>query len=321
MAGVSHGRAVDRSLVTRRDAGWRRCTVTAVVTAVAPGHGWALSAHRMLPAVRATVVVPTYQEADNVGTLLRRIRAAAPRVGVAVVDDGSPDGTADLAEAEGGDVDVLRRPSKQGLASAYRAGFARAIAAGADIVITMDADLSHDPAVIPQLIEASERGADLVIGSRYVPGGQVLDWPVARRALSRWGNHYATSVLGLPVSDATSGYRAYRSDVVTRASMARIRASGYGFLIEMAYRLVQAGGKLVEVPITFVDRQLGTSKISSYTVLEAAALVTLWGLRDQIRDRQARLSADVDRSRPRLSAKLWMRPAHTTIGKVRRQSR
>ena len=258
--------------------------------------------------MRATVVVPTYQEADNVGTLLRRIRAAAPRVGVVVVDDGSPDGTADLAEAEGGDVDVLRRPSKQGLASAYRAGFARAIAAGADIVITMDADLSHDPAVIPQLIEASERGADLVIGSRYVPGGQVLDWPVARRALSRWGNHYATSVLGLPVSDATSGYRAYRADVVADANLARMRASGYGFLIEMAYRLVQGGGKLVEVPITFVDRQLGMSKISSHSVLEAAALVTLWGWRDQVRDRQRRRLAGAEPTRPIFVPRLRVRP-------------
>ncbi len=251
----------------------------------------------------ATVVVPTYQEADNIVSLLRCIHVSAPEVHVVVVDDGSPDGTADLADAEGaelGNVEVLRRPRKQGLGSAYRAGFARAIAGGADIVITIDADFSHDPAVIPRLIEACERGADLVIGSRYVPGGRISDWPASRRALSRWGNRYATSMLGLPISDATSGYRAYRAEVVSEANLDRIRAGGYGFLIELAYRLADAGGKLVEVPITFVDRKLGTSKISSHTVLEAAALVALWGARDQVRDWQLRRSAGAIRSRPTL---------------------
>lgn len=257
----------------------------------------------MLPAVRATVVVPTYQEADNIATLLRRIRTAAPAVSVLVVDDGSPDGTADVVEAIGAtvdDVEVLRRTSKQGLASAYQAGFAHAIAGGADVVITMDADLSHDPIVIPMLLEASESGADLVIGSRYVPGGRILDWTAPRRALSSWGNRYATSALRLPVRDATSGYRAYRADVIDVEDMRLIRASGYGFLIEMAYRLVRRGGKLVEVPITFVDRQHGTSKISSHSVLEAAVLVTLWGGRDWMSDRRARRLVETDSRRPQL---------------------
>ncbi|MDQ3640078.1 MAG: polyprenol monophosphomannose synthase [Actinomycetota bacterium] len=240
--------------------------------------------------MRATVIVPTYQEADNIAVLLRRIRVAAPSVHVVVVDDGSPDGTADVAEAVGaevGHVEVLRRPAKDGLASAYQAGFAHAILGGAEIVITMDADHSHDPAVIPQLVEASERGADLVIGSRYIPGGRILDWTASRRVLSLWGNRYATAALRLPVSDATSGYRAYRADVVNVEDLSRIRASGYGFIIEMAYRLVRAGGKLVEVPITFVDRQHGSSKISSHSVVEAMVLVTLWGVRDRMSDRRA----------------------------------
>jgi dolichol-phosphate mannosyltransferase len=186
-----------------------------------------------------------------------------------------------------GHVEVLRRPSKQGLASAYQAGFGHAIDGGAEIVITMDADHSHDPVVIPLLVEAAERGADLVIGSRYIPGGQIVDWTKARRALSLWGNRYATSALRLPIHDATSGYRAYRADVVSVEDLSRIRASGYGFLIELAYRLAKSGRKLVEVPITFADRKHGTSKISSHTVLEAAVLVTLWGGRDLIAERHA----------------------------------
>jgi dolichol-phosphate mannosyltransferase len=254
----------------------------------------------MLPAVRATVVIPTYQEAANIATLLRRIRVAAPAVHVLVVDDGSPDGTADLAEAvkaEVGQIQVLRRTSKQGLASAYQAGFARAIDEGAEIVITMDADHSHDPIVIPLLVEAAEQGADLVIGSRYIPGGQIVDWTRSRRVLSHWGNRYATAALRLPIQDATSGFRAYRADVVSAEDLSRVRASGYGFLIEMAYRLVREGRKLVEVPITFADRKHGTSKISSHTVLEAAVLVSLWGVRDLISERHARRLVDPEPAR------------------------
>jgi dolichol-phosphate mannosyltransferase len=258
----------------------------------------------MLPAVRATVVIPTYQEAANIATLLRRIRVAAPAVHVLVVDDGSPDGTADLAEAvkaEVGQIQVLRRTSKQGLASAYQAGFARAIDHGAEIVITMDADHSHDPIVIPLLVEAAEQGADLVIGSRYIPGGQIVDWTRSRRVLSHWGNRYATAALRLPIQDATSGYRAYRADVVSADDLSQVRASGYGFLIEMAYRLVREGRKLVEVPITFADRKHGTSKISSHTVLEAAVLVSLWGVRDLISERHARRLVDPEPARPGLA--------------------
>lgn len=258
----------------------------------------------MLPPVRATVVIPTYQEAANIATLLRRIRVAEPAVHVLVVDDGSPDGTADLAEAvnaEVGHVEVLRRTSKQGLASAYQAGFARAIDDGAEIVITMDADHSHDPIVIPLLVEAAEQGADLVIGSRYIAGGQIVDWSRSRRVLSLWGNRYATAALRLPIEDATSGYRAYRSDVVNVGDLNRVRASGYGFLIELAYRLARGGRKLVEVPITFADRKHGTSKISSHTVFEAAVLVSLWGVRDLISERHARRLVDPQPARSGLA--------------------
>ena len=259
----------------------------------------------MLPAVRATVVIPTYQEAANIAALLRRIRVAAPAVHVLVVDDGSPDGTADLAEAtraEVGHVEVLRRSSKQGLASAYQAGFARAIDDGAEIVITMDADHSHDPIVIPLLVEAAEQGGDLVIGSRYIPGGQIVDWTRSRRALSLWGNRYATTALRLPIQDATSGFRAYRADVVSVDDLSQIRASGYGFLIELAYRLARGGQKLVEVPITFADRKHGTSKISSHTVLEAFVLVSLWGVRDRIDERHARRLVDPQPARSGLAS-------------------
>jgi len=259
----------------------------------------------MLPPVRATVVVPAYQEAANIATLLRGIRVAAPAVQVLVVDDGSPDGTADLAEAvkaEVGGIQVLRRASKQGLASAYQAGFARAIDDGAEIVITMDADHSHDPIVIPLLVEAAERGADLVIGSRYIPGGQIVAWTRSRRALSLWGNRYATGALRLPIHDATSGYRAYRADVVSVEDLSRIRASGYGFLIEVAYRLARDGRKLVEVPITFADRKHGTSKISSHTVLEAAVFVSLRGVRDLLAERHARWLVERRAARPHLAS-------------------
>lgn len=259
----------------------------------------------MLPPVRATVVIPAYQEAANIATLLRLIRVAAPAVHVLVVDDGSPDGTADLAEAvkaEVGQIQVLRRASKQGLASAYQAGFARATDDGAEIVITMDGDHSHDPIVIPLLVEAAEQGADLVIGSRYIPGGRIVAWTRTRRALSLWGNRYATGALRLPIQDATSGYRAYRADVVSADDLSQIRARGYGFLIELAYRLARDGRKLVEVPITFADRKHGTSKISSHTVLEAAVLVSLWAVRDLLAERLARRLVERRATRPPLAS-------------------
>jgi dolichol-phosphate mannosyltransferase len=235
--------------------------------------------------VRTLVVLPTFDEADNIAEVLRRIRAATPEVDVLVVDDGSPDGTADLAEAAGrevGRVEVLRRPAKSGLGTAYRAGFRRAMATGYDVVVEMDADMSHDPSALPQLLRALDAGADLAVGSRYVPGGSIPDWKLHRRLLSRWGNRYASVVLDLDVRDTTSGYRAYRVEVLRRVDLDAVRADGYGFQIEMAYEVARAGGRVVEVPISFTDRVRGTSKMSGRIVVEALVLVTWWAVRDRV---------------------------------------
>ena len=234
----------------------------------------------------ALVVLPTYQEAENIRDVLTLIRAAVPEASVLVVDDGSPDGTADLAAAvadELGQIDVLRRSEKSGLGPAYRAGFAWGIERGHDILIEMDADGQHDPAVLPQLIAAvDETGADLAIGSRYVPGGAVPGWPANRRMLSKWGNRYISVMLNLPVRDATAGFRAYRTTIIEKVGLDRVRADGYGFQIEMVYEVAKAGGRITEIPITFRDRVLGVSKMSPNIVLEALWLVTRWGVRDRV---------------------------------------
>ena len=235
--------------------------------------------------VRALVVLPTYDEADNIVDVLHQVRAAAPVVDVLVVDDSSPDGTADIARATGaelGQVDVLVRPEKAGLGPAYRAGFRVGIERGYDVLVEMDSDLSHDPGALPELLAAVEAGADLAIGSRYVPGGSIPHWPWHRRALSRYGNRYAAAVLGLMVRDSTAGYRAYRSEMIAKIDLDSVSADGYGFQIELAYRVSRLGGRIVEVPISFVDRVRGTSKMSSRIVVEALALVTWWGVRDRL---------------------------------------
>jgi glycosyltransferase involved in cell wall biosynthesis len=230
--------------------------------------------------VRTTVVVPTYNEIDNIDRLLREVRAVVPDAQVLVVDDGSPDGTADRVEALGvelGGIELLRRTEKNGLGNAYRAGLRHAIDAGAEICVQMDADLSHDPLVLPALIGNVEHGADLAIGSRYVPGGRTVNWPRRRRWLSRWGNRYAAGVLGLAINDATAGFRAYRSAMLEHMRFETVRAEGYGFQIEMTYRLVSAGGKVVEFPISFQDRTEGVSKMSGSIIQEAFVLVAkLW---------------------------------------------
>jgi len=230
--------------------------------------------------VRATVVVPTYNEIDNIERVCRGILAAAPTVQILVVDDGSPDGTADKADELGrelGHITVLRRAEKNGLGNAYRAGLRQAILDGAEICVQMDADMSHDPAVLPALLANVEHGADLAIGSRYVPGGRTVNWPRRRRRLSRWGNRYAAGVLGLAINDATAGYRAYSSAALERMQFESVRAEGYGFQVEMTYRLLRANGKIVEFPITFHDRTEGVSKMSGNIIKEAMFLVLkLW---------------------------------------------
>jgi len=235
--------------------------------------------------VRSLIVLPTYNEAANIAEVLRRVKAAVPASHVLVVDDSSPDGTAGIARAmadELGGIDVLSRPAKSGLGSAYRAGFRVGCDRGYEALVEMDSDLSHDPAALPSLLRAVEQGADLAVGSRYVPGGSIPQWSWHRRALSRWGNRYAAFMLHLDVTDATSGFRAYRSAMVERIDIDAVRADGYGFQIEMAHRVARAGGRIVEVPIEFVDRREGTSKMSSWIVIEALGLVTWWGLKERL---------------------------------------
>jgi dolichol-phosphate mannosyltransferase len=241
--------------------------------------------------LRPLVVIPTYQEAENIATVLQRVRTALPSASVLVVDDGSPDGTAELARAvagEVGQVEVLRRPGKAGLGSAYRAGFARGIEQGFDVLIEMDADLSHDPADLPRLVAGIQSGASLAIGSRYVPGGATPNWPKPRLWLSRWGNRYVGFVLGLGVRDATAGFRAYRATVLEAIDYGSTSADGYAFQVEMAYRVRTVDGSITELPITFSDRERGTSKMSGRIVVEAMLLVTWWGIRDRVLRRRPR---------------------------------
>jgi dolichol-phosphate mannosyltransferase len=230
--------------------------------------------------MRVTVVVPTYNEADNIETLVRAVRQVSPDALILVIDDGSPDGTADRVEqlsASLGNVQVVRRNRKEGLGAAYRFGLRLAIEQGADVCVQMDADLSHDPASLAALVAVVHHGADVAIGSRYVPGGITLNWPRRRRWVSRWGNRYAAGVLGLALNDVTSGYRAYRAEALERMNFDSVVAEGYGFQIEMTYRIVRLGGKVVEFPITFRDRMEGESKFTGSIIREALGLVVrLW---------------------------------------------
>jgi dolichol-phosphate mannosyltransferase len=242
--------------------------------------------------VRTLVVIPTYEEALNITEVLTRVRAAVPQVDILVVDDNSPDGTAALARAtadELGQIDVLVRPKKDGLGNAYRNGFQVGIDRGYEVLVQMDADLSHDPAALPSLFAALDEGAEAVIGSRYIPGGSVPHWPWHRRALSKWGNRYACVVLGMSVHDATAGFRAYRVDALEAIDVFSTRAQGYGFQIETAYRISRSGRKLAEVPITFTDRVRGASKMSLSVMSEELLLVTWWGIRDRLAALRARL--------------------------------
>jgi dolichol-phosphate mannosyltransferase len=236
--------------------------------------------------MRVAVVIPTYQEADNIATAIEGVRAAVPDAGVLVVDDSSPDGTASVARAR--HAEVLVRTRREGLGAAYRAGWARVLDEGYDVIVSMDADGSHDPAVLPELLSRIEQGADLVMGSRYVPGGRVPGWPAYRLWLSKGGSLYARAVLRLPVRDTTGGYRAYRADLLQRIDVGTLRASGYGFQIELVHRAAMLGARIEEVPITFVDRRFGTSKMHAGIIWEALALVTWWGLRDRLLRRPPR---------------------------------
>ena len=226
------------------------------------------------------VVIPTYNERETLPEVVARALAAPVDVDVLVVDDGSPDGTGRLADGlaeEHAAVHVLHRPRKQGLGPAYRAGLGWGLDRGYDVLVEMDADLSHDPGQLPDLIAAAE-GADLVIGSRYVPGGGVENWPWHRRFLSAGGNRYVRAVTGMPVRDATSGYRAFRRPVLEAIALRELRSDGYSFQLETALRTWRSGFRIREVPITFVERRAGASKISRSIVVEALWRVLVWGL-------------------------------------------
>jgi dolichol-phosphate mannosyltransferase len=231
-----------------------------------------------------TIVLPTYNERDNLPHALRRIREVADGhrlpLHTLIVDDDSPDGTGELADRlalEMPDVEVLHRERKEGLGRAYIAGFRHALARGAEILFEMDADLSHDAAYLPDLLRRIDQGADLVLGSRYVPGGGVENWGLARRFISRGGCLYARTILGVPINDLTGGFKCFRREVLETIDLDGIQSSGYGFQIEMTYRALQLGFRVEEVPIIFVDRAVGTSKMSNDIVFEA--MVNVWRLR------------------------------------------
>lgn len=226
------------------------------------------------------VVVPTYNEADNISRLAEEIRAVG--CDLLVVDDASPDGTGSIidtmAEIDPG-VSVLHRPQKSGIGPAYAAGFARALATRAQIICQMDADFSHDPGDLPRLIDPVRAGADLAIGSRYVPGGATPDWPWFRRMISGGGNLYARTLLGTPIRDLTSGFRAWSRAGLAAADPGSSQARGYGFQVETAWKAAVAGCTVVEIPILFRDRVAGESKMDAAVVIEAAGLVAKWGFR------------------------------------------
>jgi len=232
---------------------------------------------------RILVAIPTYNEADNVEEIVGRVRAAAPEVDVMVIDDGSPDGTgavADALAAADPQVQVMHRASKDGLGAAYIAGFGWARDHGYTVVVEMDADGSHQPEELPRLL-AALRDADVVLGSRWVPGGEVRNWPLSRRLLSQGGNHYTRVALGLPLRDATGGYRAYRMAVLDALPLDSVASQGYCFQVDLVWQAWRAGFRIVEVPITFVERTRGESKMSRSIVVEALWRVTWWALRSR----------------------------------------
>ena len=234
---------------------------------------------------RACVILPTYNERENLPSIVPAILAAAPELDLLVVDDGSPDGTGALADAwaaRDARVRVLHRARKEGLGRAYLAGFAVALEAGYGRILEMDADFSHAPDRLPALLLAS-RDADVVLGSRYVEGGGTVNWGLGRRLLSKGGSLYARTILGLPVRDLTGGFKCFRRQVLEALDLQSVRSSGYAFQIELTYRAVRRGFRVVEVPITFVDRRVGESKMSRRIVVEALWMV--WKIR---LDRKAR---------------------------------
>src|SRR4051794_34384016 len=237
----------------------------------------------MTEPVRVLVVIPTYQERENIESIVRRVGEAVPKAHVLVVDDGSPDGTGKIADelAEADErVHVLHRTAKSGLGAAYIAGFGWGLERGYDVLVEMDADGSHAPEQLPRLLGALD-GADLVLGSRYVPGGAVVNWPRRREVLSRGGNLYVRLALGIRLKDATGGYRAFRRDVLESIDYTAVASQGYCFQVDLARRTLAAGFRVTEVPITFAERVRGESKMSGDIVREAFVRVGQWGVAER----------------------------------------
>ncbi|MEV1007032.1 polyprenol monophosphomannose synthase [Streptomyces sp. NPDC049881] len=240
---------------------------------------------------RVLVIIPTYNEADNLPPLLDRLRVACPAVHVLVADDDSPDGTGKVADEIAGDdphVHVLHRAGKEGLGAAYLAGFAWGLDRGYDVLVEMDGDASHQPEELPRLLTALASGADVALGSRWVPGGRIVHWPKYRELLSRGGSAYARLLLGVPVRDVTGGFRAFRRHVLESGLLTGVASQGYCFQVDLAHRAVRAGYRVAEVPITFVERRVGDSKMSREIVVEALWRVTVWGVAARLRRPAAR---------------------------------
>ncbi|MGE2833385.1 polyprenol monophosphomannose synthase [Mycobacterium sp. SMC-4] len=238
------------------------------------------------PSDRTLVIIPTYNERDNLLTIVSRVHAAEPDVHVLIVDDGSPDGTGELAdELALGDPDrvhVMHRTSKDGLGAAYLAGFAWGLNRQYSVLVEMDADGSHAPEQLHRLLDEIDKGADVVIGSRYVDGGEVRNWPRRRLVLSRTANGYSRILLGVDIHDITAGYRAYRREVLEKIDLSAVDSKGYGFQVDLTWRSINAGFTVLEVPITFTEREHGESKMDGSTIREAIIKVAQWGLRARL---------------------------------------
>nr|WP_018599639.1 polyprenol monophosphomannose synthase [Mycobacterium sp. 155] len=238
------------------------------------------------PSRRTLVIIPTYNELENLPLIVGRVHRARPDVHVLIVDDGSPDGTGDLADelalADPDRVHVMHRTTKAGLGAAYLAGFAWGLGRGYSVLVEMDADGSHAPEELYRLLDAVDAGADLAIGSRYVSGGTVRNWPWRRLALSKTANTYSRLLLGVGIHDITAGYRAYRREVLEKIDLSAVDSKGYCFQIDLTWRAITNGFSVVEVPITFTERELGVSKMSGSNIREAMFRVAEWGIRGRL---------------------------------------
>lgn len=244
-----------------------------------------------LPSRRTLVIVPTYNERENLPLIVGRIRKALPDVHILVVDDGSPDGTGELADelaaAEPDQIQVMHRTAKDGLGAAYLAAFAWGLERGYSVLVEMDADGSHAPEQLYRLLDAVDNGADVVIGSRYVDGGTVRNWPYRRLVLSKSANTYARLLLGVGIHDITAGYRAYRREVLEKLDLRTVESKGYCFQVDLTWRAINNGFTVAEVPITFTERELGVSKMSGSNIREAMLKVAQWGIGGRVRGRRA----------------------------------